>query len=153
MASGGPEPLHRAPRFVLNDEHGRPVAVPPDGEPSVLVFYRGDWCPYCNGQLAAYARDAQSFAGAAVYGISVDPPERNAAMVEKLVLPFPLLADPDAVAIEAYGLLDVEQGISRPAIVVVDAHGVVTYAYAGEDFSDRPGDNEVLASLAPASSS
>ena len=64
--------------------------------PVVLVFYRGDWCAYCNGQLASYARRFEEFEerSAEVAGVSVDPPQNNARMVGKLLLPFPLLSDP-----------------------------------------------------------
>ena len=56
----------------------------------VLVFYRGDWCAYCNGQLASYARRFEEFEERlAVAGVSVDPPQNNARMVGKLLLPFP----------------------------------------------------------------
>lgn len=45
----------QAPEFALPDQLGRVVSL---GEqlahgPVVLVFYRGDWCPYCNLTLRA----------------------------------------------------------------------------------------------------
>ncbi|MBW3604487.1 MAG: redoxin domain-containing protein [Actinobacteria bacterium] len=45
------------------------------------------------GQLGHH-HDEITDAGAQVTRISVDPPEQNAAMAEKLQLPFPLLSDP-----------------------------------------------------------
>src|SRR3712207_8553686 len=50
------------------------------------VFYRGDWCPYCNGQLASYARRFAEFErwGALAAGASVDPPGDSARLVGKL---------------------------------------------------------------------
>ncbi len=85
-----------------------------------------------------------------MYGISVDRPEQNRAMVEKLVLPFSLLSDPDGTAARRYGAWDEEGRIARPAIFVVDRAGLVRYAYVGEDFADRPGDEPVLEALAAA---
>lgn len=82
-----------------------------------------------------------------MYGISVDSPEQNRAMFEKLVLPFSLLSDPDGEVIRRYGVWDEEGRIARPAILVVDRAGVVQYAYVGEDFADRPGDEPVLEAL------
>ena len=40
----------------LLDAHGRSttLAVARDGKPAVVVFYRGEWCPYCNLALRAY---------------------------------------------------------------------------------------------------
>lgn len=75
-------------------------------------------------------------------GISVDGPAANAAMVEKLRLPFPLLSDPDAAAIAAWDVYDPIGGthgpIARPAIFVVGRDLSIPYEYVGRDFADRP---------------
>jgi peroxiredoxin len=68
-------------------------------------------------------------------------------MVEKLILPFPLLSDPMGETMRSYGVWDEEGQIARPAIFVIDRRGVVRYAYVGEDFADRPGDEAVFAAL------
>jgi hypothetical protein len=80
-------------------------------------------------------------------GISVDPPENNARMVGKLLLPFPLLSDPRGELIKRYGLWDEEEGVAVPSIVVIDRSGEIRYLYSGSDFADRPGDDEVFAAL------
>jgi peroxiredoxin len=64
-------------------------------------------------------------------------------MVEKLILPFPLLSDVDGEVIRRYGVWDDKGQISRPAIFVIDQAATVSYAYVGEDFADRPGDQQV----------
>jgi peroxiredoxin len=69
-------------------------------------------------------------------------------MVEKLILPFGLLSDPDGEVIKRYGVWDEEGQIARPAIFVIDSGGVVRYAHVGEDFADRPGDEPVHEALA-----
>ena len=72
-------------------------------------------------------------------GISVDPPAHNMAMVEKLDLPFPLLSDPRGEVIRSLGLWNDEEGVSEPAIVVLDRAGTIRRLYSGgRDFSDRP---------------
>jgi peroxiredoxin len=68
-------------------------------------------------------------------------------MVEKLLLPFSLLSDPDGDVIRRYGVWDEEGQIARPAIFVVDRTGVIRYAYVGDDFADRPGDEPMLEAL------
>ena len=68
-------------------------------------------------------------------------------MIDKLMLPFSLLSDNDGSAARSYGVWDGEGQIARPAIFVVDPAGVVRYAYVGQDFADRPGDDEVFAAL------
>jgi hypothetical protein len=77
--------------------------------------------------------------------ISVDPPSRNAAMVEKLDLPFPLLSDPKGELIKHLGLWNEEEGVSEPAIVALDRSGTVRYLYSGgTDFADRPQEETLL---------
>jgi len=68
-------------------------------------------------------------------------------MVGKLLLPFPLLSDPEGELARRCGLWDAEDGVAVPSIVVVDRSGEVRYLYSGADFADRPGDGEVLAAL------
>lgn len=82
-----------------------------------------------------------------MFGISVDAPQQNRDMIAKLILPFSLLSDPEGEVSRRYGVWDEEGRIARPAIFVIDAAGVVRYAYVGEDFADRPGDEPVLTAL------
>jgi peroxiredoxin len=137
--------------FELPDQQDYPWSLSGQLEmgPVVLVFYRGDWCPYCNGQLASYARRFEEFEkrGAQIAGISVDPPSNNARMVGKLLLPFPLLSDPEGELARLCGLWNAEEGVAVPAVVIVDQSGEVRYLYSGRDFADRPGDEEVFATL------
>jgi peroxiredoxin len=137
--------------FELPDQQDYPWSLSGQLEmgPVVLVFYRGDWCPYCNGQLASLARRFEEFEsrGAQVAGISVDPPPRNARMVGKLLLPFPLLSDPAGELARACGLWNAEEGVAVPSTVVVDRPKEVRYLYTGKDLADRPEDEEVFAAL------
>jgi hypothetical protein len=77
----------------------------------------------------------------------VDPPENNARMVGKLLLPFPLLSDPRGELIRGYGLWDEAEGVAAPSILVLDRTGEIRYHYSGSDFADRPGDEEIFAAL------
>jgi peroxiredoxin len=140
-----------APSFELPDQQGYPWSLSGQLEvgPVALVFFRGDWCPYCNGQLASYARKYVEFErrGAQPAAVSVDPPSHNAAMVGKLRIPFPLLSDPRGEVARAYGLWNADENLATPAVVVVDRSGEVSYLYAGRDFADRPTDEEVFSAL------
>ena len=142
----------KVPYFELPDQLDYPWSLSGQLElgPVVLVFYRGDWCSYCNGQLAGYARRIEEFErrGAQVVGISVDPPRNNARMVGKLMLPFPLLSDPEGELARRCGLWDAGEGVAVPSVVVVDRPDEVRYLHSGRDFADRPEEDEVLAALA-----
>ncbi len=84
--------------------------------------------------------------GATVAGVVVDAPGQNAAMAEKLALPFPILSDPDGTGgIKPLGVWDGEGRMAKPAILVFAPDGREAYRYVGVDFMDRPGDDEVVA--------
>ncbi len=86
--------------------------------------------------------------GATIAAIVIDSPEQNAAMAEKLALPFPILSDPDGEgAIKPYDLWSPDGDMAKPAIVVVAPDGREAYRYDGVDFMDRPNDDEVLTAL------
>ena len=98
--------------------------------------------------MASYARNWESFeqAGLQVAAICVDTVEQNRAMVDKLLLPFPVLSDPDAAVIAPWGVLNLaEKGIAKPALFLVLPDWSVTFRYVGEDFTDRPTDEELFA--------
>ncbi len=88
-------------------------------------------------------------AGLAVAGISVDSVKQNAAMVDKLLLPFPLLSDPPGEVIRSYGVWsDGDGGIARPSLFLVEPDGAIRFSYVGEDFADRPSDDQLFAATA-----
>jgi hypothetical protein len=100
--------------------------------------------------LAAIAREYDAFTqrGALVAAISVDPPAANAAMVEKLRLPFAVLSDPGGEQmLKPYNSWNAAQSIAKPAIIVIAPDGREVYRYDGEDFIDRPDDADVLQAL------
>jgi hypothetical protein len=89
-------------------------------------------------------------AGVRLYAISVDSPERNAAMVEKLSLPFPYLSDPDrSKAIIPYGVADEKDDrlISRPALIAVTAGLQEVFRFVSKDFAERMPEDEVVAAI------
>ena len=86
--------------------------------------------------------------GVSLVGISVDTVEQNLAMAEKLLLPFPLLSDPEGRVIRDWGVwTDNDGGIAKPSIFAVRSDGSITWEYVGRDFADRPTDDELFNSL------
>lgn len=80
-------------------------------------------------------------------GISVDTIADNAAMAEKLILPFPLLSDAQGALIQRLGVWNADERIAVPTIAVVDQAGTIVYFYSGRDFADRPGDAPIFEAL------
>jgi peroxiredoxin len=55
------------------------------GDFSVVLLYRGAWCPYCNAQLRAFERAGQALAGNGirVAALSSDGRDATAALVAR----------------------------------------------------------------------
>lgn len=84
---------------------GGEIHLPDDlaGGFGVILFHRGAWCPYCNAQLAAFARAADEFAeeGVKVVSVSADDRETSEALVAKHKLGFPVGYGADAHSVAA----------------------------------------------------
>ena len=125
----------QAPDFTLPDKDGRPVTLSAlRGKKVVLYFYPKDNTPGCTRQACAFAAQYEAFKAAdiTVIGISKDSVASHAKFAEKYNLPFVLLADPDRVAIEAYGVWQekkmaskVGMGVVRTTFII-DEDGIIT---------------------------
>ena len=85
--------------------------------------------------------------GTRIAAISIDSPEQQAAMVEKLDLPFPMLSDPDrSLAIEPFDVVDPKdhRNLSRPALVLLTPTGEEAFRFVSRDFADRLPEADVL---------
>lgn len=108
FASRAPGPGDPAPDFLLPDQNGEQVrlsALLREG-PVVLIFYRGEWCPYCNLQLRTFQAHREQFDayGARLAAISPQTPDHSLSMAERNELGFHVLSDVGAHVIERYGL-------------------------------------------------
>lgn len=89
--------------------------------------------------------------GGRIYGISADTPGQNAAVIEKLRLPFPILSDPGRdQAIIPLGFADENdpREIARPGVLIVDPRGEVVYRTGSRDYADRTTEDSILEALA-----
>ncbi len=76
--------------------------------------------------------------GIGIAAISVDPPEDSAALAQRLGLGFPLLSDPSASVIAAYGVQMKGQALAVPATFVIRQDRTIAWKYIGEAVPDRP---------------
>lgn len=90
--------------------------------------------------------------GAEPLAISVDSPGRNAAMVRRWHLSFPIVGDPDGERflhpLELWDQHDPRQ-IGIPAVIVLSPGGDEIWRHRSRDFADRPDDSDVFAALEP----
>ena len=61
---------------------------------------------------------------------------------------YPLLADPDHQAAEAYGVYNLlGDGLAAPSVFVIDADGNIVWSYIGQNSHDRPSTQAILEQL------
>lgn len=130
-----------APAFTLVDDHGEQVSLSDfAGQRVIVYFYPAAMTPGCTTQAIDFtaAIDTLESAGFAVLGISPDEPEKLASFREKEGISFPLLSDPDHLALGPYGAFGERvlygkkvQGVIRSTFLIdVDADGNGTIANA-----------------------
>lgn len=148
-----------APDFTLADQNGKSVTLSKIGRPTVLVFYRGYWCPFCAKQLADLRDLLGKDENVALYAISVDDAKKSKDLAEKIakdgkgILDFSLLSDPNHQTIDAYGVFDPAyigkgvEGIPHPAIFVLDKNRKIVWAKIESDYKNRPTNADIRAEL------
>lgn len=174
FAARAPRVGDEAPDFALPDQHGEEVWLSAllRGAPVVLIFYRGEWCPYCNLQLRTFQANLPQLAEyrARLVAISPQTPDHSLSMAEKNDLGFVVLSDVGAQVIDRYGLryevdhetrvlfesvgndLDEHNGAGHwvlPAATtfVIDRGGIVRYVNVRGDWRERPEPADVLTAL------
>ena len=85
--------------------------------------------------------------GGDAVAVSVDSAERNAAMVQRWRLPFPIVSDPGGlIVMRPLDLWNPSErdGIGWPAIVLFGPDGTEIRRFLARDFADRPASNDEL---------
>lgn len=131
------------PALSVKRVGGGCISLPDElaGSYGVVLVYRGSWCPYCNAQLAAFARAEAMLAdtGIKVVALSVDDEATAAALAEKHRLTFPIghSADANRVA-EALGAYTHEDpAYLQSTGFVLDPDGRVLVAVYSSDAIGR----------------
>jgi thioredoxin-dependent peroxiredoxin len=74
------------------------------GAPLVLYFYPKDDTPGCTAQACGLRDSWDDFSGAQIFGVSIDSSKSHEKFISKYQLPFPLLADPEKMIVNDYGV-------------------------------------------------
>jgi peroxiredoxin Q/BCP len=127
-----------APDFRLQDQTGAWRSLGDyAGKWLVLYFYPKDDTPGCTTQVCTFRDEITRVrqAGAEVVGVSLDDVRSHEAFAAKHRVPFPLLADVDAAAARAYGVLTSRVGIryARRDTFVIDPSGRIAKHYPSVD--------------------
>ncbi|MGN6394493.1 MAG: peroxiredoxin family protein [Mucilaginibacter sp.] len=147
--------------FDLNDHVAQ--------KPTILVFYRGGWCPFCNKELAGLQGIQQDLVklGYQIIAISTDSPENLNKSIGKHQLSYTLLSDADLNITKQFGLAfkapkdydqllvassggkNTDRLLPVPSVFILDQKGTIRYEYINPDFKQRISPN-LLQSVAKA---
>jgi peroxiredoxin len=164
------------PDFTLPDAFGAQISIKTllAKGPVVIMFYRGEWCPFCNIEMRAMQKALPQMQelGATQVAISPEKPDHGIVMAEKNKLTFPVLSDFGNKVAKQFGIvfqmdkelsdfvrntfkndIGVRNGqdsweLPVPATYVVDSAGIIRFARVEVDFMmDRAEPEEVVAVL------
>lgn len=140
---------------------------------SVLVLYRGAWCPYCNLTLRAYQGDllpALEERGVSLIAISPQTPDGSLSTQEKNDLSFTVLSDPGNSLAHAAGIIteplprsreaqqelgldltevnaDGTAELPMPTTMIVDSERQIRWIDVHPDYTTRSEPTEILTAL------
>ena len=154
----------KAPQFQGTDNSGKPFSLKKQLKNGdvVIIFYRGQWCPYCNKELSQL-NDSLSFItakGATVVAISPETKENVGKTVGKTRASFPIISDSaleimkmykvnfavdetTQIKYKKYGIDFAEANGSNganlpvPATYIIGKDGLIKYAFFNPDYKVR----------------
>jgi len=160
----------------LLDVAGQPTTLADTlaGKPTVIVFYRGGWCPYCNIALRTYQTGlvpALAARGISLIAISPQTADASLSTKETKELTFTVLSDPGNQLARQLGILtapsdgvrqaqlqlglDVTQvnadgttGLPMPTVIIADANGTIRWIDVHRDYTTRTEPEQVLRAIA-----
>lgn len=162
----------KVPSVTLRNADG--LEIPLDkiikNQPTVLIFYRGGWCVYCNkhfGQLKSVETPLSQL-GYQIVAISPDRVEKLRESLKKHKINYLLLSDSNAEAMKKFNLafrlddatysryknqysIDIEKDSGQthhllpvPTAYVIDQKGIIRYRYTNPNYKERVDPQELL---------
>jgi peroxiredoxin len=156
----------RAPMFAARTTEGAVRTFRPDSykKPTVVLFYRGGWCPYCNAQLSDLhlVEPKLRKSGFEIVFLSTDRPELLYTSLKATDIHYTLLSDSHLEAAKAfhvayhvddatlakmreYGVdLEATTGTKQhelpvPSVFIIDTSGIIRFVYSNPDYTIRLG--------------
>jgi peroxiredoxin len=165
----------KAPDFKAIDQYGNEIRLKEVLKDSlvVLIFYRGQWCPYCNKQLKRLEDSLQLIKdrGAKLIAVTPEKPEFISKTIEKTKASYSLLYDKEMKIMKGYAVASEvdERTVSRyknadidlvtangqkdkvylpvPAVYIINKEGTIVYRFFDTDYKKRATVEMILENL------
>ena len=137
--------------------------------PVLVVFYRGEWCGYCNRYLSELMERKDEFdeLNIQIVGMSPEIEENRSKTIEQSGIDFPVLVDKDHLISDAFGLtfdldektkkrydgygIDLTQAngndryaLPVPATYLIDRDGIIRFIHYDPNYSKRADIDEIV---------
>ncbi len=163
-----------APLFRITHDNGKTfdLSAALKKGPVVLVFYRGQWCPYCNKYLGRLSDSLQQLKdkGATVVAVSPEVQANIIKTAAKAKAVFPVLHDSGMAVMKRYKVnfemddktvakyreygIDFKEAngsngasLPVPATYIIGSNGIIKYVFFNTDYTKRPSVKELLDNL------
>ena len=164
----------KAPDFTAKDQSGKSINLKSllSKNTVVLVFYRGEWCPFCNKELKAI-EDSLMFITekkSIVLAVTPEKPENISKTIGKTKATYSILHDEGLEIMKDYGVSYAIDSVTNlkykgygidfnsangtnganlpiPAVYIIDKKGKIIYRYFNADYRKRPTVRELLSHL------
>ncbi len=138
----------------------------------IVLFYRGNWCPYCNRQLAQLQDSLYllEIKGASIIAITPEEPAGVRNTIDKTKAAFTIVHDEGLRIMRSYAVAyDVEESVVKrykqggidltsingkngnvlpvPAVYIVDPKGKIVFKYFNNNYKQRVSVAELIAQL------
>jgi len=155
------------PSASLQDADGNRIELRSilKSKPTILVFYRGGWCPYCNSQLSGLAKIEKEILalGYQIVAISPDDYQNLKTTEERDSVRYALYADNEGKFIQDVGIAfqtpammktyiaskgqkgKTSESIPVPTVMVVDKEGKILFEYISPNYKERLSGEMLLA--------
>jgi len=173
-AQSGLKMGEKAPEFTTKNQDGKALQLSKllKTGPVVLVFYRGQWCPYCNKQLSALQDSLGMLTAknATVIAVSPEKQESVAQTIQKTKATFNVVSDMGLDLSKKYQVnyvvtekmlsdykgygVDIAAGngmnggnLPVPATYIISKEGKIIYAFVNADITQRASVASLLSAL------
>lgn len=153
------------PEVLLTDLNGAEIRLADviGKQKTILVIYRGGWCPYCTAQLTGLAQNASKIRkmGFNIVGIAGEDIQHMQDFIEQKDIPYRIYHDKNIQLASSLGIaykvdkktlseyknfgVHIDEGVlALPTVIITGANHKINYIFASKDYTQRISSEELM---------